>query len=205
MWTVCFDCEGVLIPEIWIAVSEAVGLPELKRTTREEPDYDKLMKWRLSVLKSHGIKISTIREAVGNLEPLAGAIETLEISHSLSSRVILVTDTFDDYAKPLLGKLGKFPVFCHTLEVDDHGTITDYQIRVPDQKLKTVEALKSLNFKVLAVGDSFNDIPMLKSATVGILFNPSSEVQNAHPEIGAVWNHKELTDRVREVLRGSHR
>ena len=189
-----------MIPEIWIEVSKAVGLPELKRTTREEPDYDKLMKWRLHVLKSHGIKISTIRKAVGNLEPLSGAIQTLEISHSLCSRVLLLTDTFEDYAKPLLDKLGKFPVFCHTLDIDNYGTIADYNIRIPDQKLKTVEALKSLNFQVLAIGDSFNDIPMLEASTVGIMFNPSREVQKAHPEIQIVWNHKELVDQITSVL-----
>ena len=200
MWTVCFDCEGVLTPEAWLAVQAKTGIEGLKITTREEPDYDKLMKYRLALLKEHGIKLDDIKQVVKDMQPLDGARELLHWLYPHCPRILILTDTFENYAQPMFDKLGNFPVFCHSLEIDPWGFIADYKIRLVDQKKKTVEALQSLNFQVVAIGDSFNDISMLKQAQRGILFRPSEQVKNAHPEFPVVYSHSELQALLKTIL-----
>jgi|LauGreDrversion4_2_1035121.scaffolds.fasta_scaffold194757_2 phosphoserine/homoserine phosphotransferase len=200
MWTLCFDCEGVLIPEIWLEVQRRTGLEELKITTREEPDYDKLMNFRIDVLKKNNIKLQDMRDAVAAMSPLPGAVEMLASLHNTCPRIVILTDTFENYAQPMFNKLGQFTVFCHSLQIDNDGFIEKHLLRLTDQKRKAVESLQGLKFKCIAIGDSFNDISMLKAAEVGILFRPSEKVKQAHPEFPVIEDHAELRRYIEEVI-----
>ncbi|MDX2111349.1 MAG: bifunctional phosphoserine phosphatase/homoserine phosphotransferase ThrH [Verrucomicrobiota bacterium] len=191
MHLVCLDLEGVLLPEFWIAVAERTGIPELRRTTRDEPDYDKLMRYRLALLDKHGLTIHRIYEAVHDLEPLPGAVEFTQWL-TAQSRLIILSDTFVQFAAPLMAKLGNPTMFCHELVIDASGRITDYKLRQPDQKRKAVEALRALNFKVIASGDSYNDLSMLQAAHHGILFCPPDKLRNEYPHFPVASTHEEL-------------
>ena len=179
---VCLDLEGVLLPEFWIAVAEATGIAELRRTTRDEPDYDVLMRYRLDILDKHELTIDSIHEAIKDLEPLPGAVEFTEWLVA-SSRLIILSDTFVQFAEPMMAKLGNPTLFCHQLEIDPAGKILNYHLRQPDQKRKAVQALKALNFRVIAAGDSWNDRTMLQEADVGILFCPPDSLREAEPDM----------------------
>ena len=191
MLVVCLDLEGVLIPEIWINVADITGIKELRRTTREEPDYDLLMGYRLEILDQHDIKIEDITSIIDSMEPVEGAIEFLQ---SLESKwpVFILSDTFSQFAKPMMSKLGNPTLLCHTLDIDDTGRIEDWNIRCDDHKRKTVEALTQLNFKVIASGDSYNDTSMLSSASSGILFRPPDNVIEEFPQFPVVNDFEEL-------------
>ena len=182
--------EGVLTPEIWIAVAEKTGIPELRRTTRDEPDYDKLMRYRLDHLDQHGIKLSDIQKVIGTLEPLAGAKEFLDELRSFV-QVIILSDTFEQFAQPLIKQLNWPTLFCHRLVVEN-DRIVDYQLRQPDQKKKSVAALKSLNYHVIAAGDSYNDTAMLLEANVGFLIHAPENVKRDFPQLKAVESHAQL-------------
>ncbi|NDV62051.1 bifunctional phosphoserine phosphatase/homoserine phosphotransferase ThrH [Puniceicoccales bacterium CK1056] len=188
---VCLDLEGVLLPEFWIAVAEATNIPEFRRTTRDEPDYDVLMRYRLDLLDKHGLTINAIHEAIKDLEPLPGAVEFTEWLVA-RSRLIILSDTFVQFAEPMMAKLGHPTLFCHELEIDDAGKILNYNLRQPDQKKKAVRALQSLNFHVIAAGDSWNDLTMLQSADHGILFRPPESLQSAEPDMPVATTHDEL-------------
>ena len=185
MLAICLDLEGVLIPEIWINVAERTGISALTRTTRDEPDYDRLMAYRLGILDQNDIKIDDITSTIGSMDPMEGAIEFLE---SLESRwpTLILSDTFSQFAKPMMSKLGNPTLFCHTLDIDDTGRIEGWNIRCEDHKRKTVEALTKLNFKVIASGDSYNDMSMLSSANAGILFKPPDNVIEEFPQFPVV-------------------
>lgn len=188
---VCLDLEGVLLPEFWIAVAEATGIPELRRTTRDEPDYDVLMRGRLELLHQHGLTLPAIHEAIRDLDPLPGACELTNwlVAHS---RLIILSDTFVQFAEPMMAKLGHPTLFCHELEVDPQGIIRDYRLRQPDQKRQAVRALQGLNFRVIAAGDSWNDRTMLQTADQGILFRPPDTLRDAEPLMPVTQTHAEL-------------
>src|SRR5580765_1793848 len=181
---VTLDMEGVLTPEIWIAVAEKTGIPELRRTTRDEPDYDRLMKYRLNLLDQHGLKLSHIQQVIGALRPLEGALDFLRELHVIS-QVIILSDTFEEFAQPLLRQLEWPTLLCHKLEVVD-DRIVNYRLRISDQKKRTVTALKQLNYNVIAAGDSFNDTAMLMEANVGYLFRSPANVQKQFPQFQSV-------------------
>jgi phosphoserine/homoserine phosphotransferase len=187
----CLDLEGVLTPEVWIAVAEKTGIPELRRTTRDEPDYDKLMRGRLDILDSNGLGIGEITEVIGELDPLEGAAEFLDWLRE-RYQVIILSDTFYDFSRPLMRKLGFPTLFCHDLEIDDSGRITNYRLRMQDQKRHSVLALKSVNFKVIAAGDSYNDTTMLGVADAGILFRPPDNVIAEFPQYPVTRTYPEL-------------
>jgi len=168
------DLEGVLIPEIWISFADAVNIPELRRTTRDEPDYDKLMRYRLDILSNHGIKLSEIQQVISTLEPIAGAREFLDWLRG-ETRVVILSDTFEQFAAPLIRKLGSPALFCHEIETDSRGFVSGYKLRLQDQKRKTVEAFRNLNFEVLSSGDSYNDISMLRAANKAVLYRPTAK------------------------------
>ncbi len=190
--------EGVLTPEIWIAVSEKTGIPALRRTTRDEPDYDKLMKERLNLLDRHGLKLSDIQRVIGSLRPLDGALEFLRRLRSIT-QVIILSDTFEEFARPLLQQLEWPTVLCHKLEVVN-DRIVNYKLRVNDQKKKAVAALKSLNYNVVATGDAYNDTAMLKEASVGFLFCAPENVRKEFPQFKAVETYRELLKLINEAL-----
>jgi len=190
--------EGVLTPEIWIAVSEKTGIPELRRTTREEPDYDKLMKERLNLLDRHGLKLSDIQRVIGSLRPLDGALEFLRELRA-TAQVIILSDTFEEFAQPLLRQLEWPALLCHKLEVVN-DRIVNYKLRVNDQKKKAVAALKSLNYNVVAAGDAYNDTAMLKEANVGFLFRAPENVRKEFPQFKAVETYRELLKLIKEAL-----
>jgi phosphoserine / homoserine phosphotransferase len=196
---VCLDLEGVLVPEIWIAFSEATGIPELKITTRDEPDYDKLMKYRIGVLKEHRLGLADIQRVIGGMSPLPGA---LEFSRSLraKSQLIILSDTFTQFAQPLMAKLGYPSLFCNTLTVDGSGAIVGYELRQKDGKRKSVEALKSLNFRVFAAGDSFNDLSMIRAADGGCLFRAPQSIRAQCADLGVVDDYAGLGSRIDEFL-----
>jgi len=195
---VTLDMEGVLTPEIWIAVAENTGIPELRRTTRDEPDYDKLMRYRLDLLDKHGLKLSDIQRVIGALSPLPGAKEFLDELRSLV-QVIILSDTFEQFAAPFLRQLGWPTLLCHRLIVEN-DRITCYQLRVPDQKTKAVAALKLLNYNVISAGDSFNDTAMLSEADTGFLIHAPENVKRAFPQFQAVESHTELLKRIKANL-----
>ena len=195
---VTLDMEGVLTPEIWIAVAERTGLPELRRTTRDEPDYDKLMRYRLEILDRHGITLSKIQEVIGALSPLPGAIEFLDALRAQTQAIIL-SDTFEQFAQPLLRQLKWPTLFCHRLIVD-RDRITGYQLRLPDQKRQSVQALQALNYKVVAVGDSFNDTSMLIQADHGILFHAPANVVGKFPQFPAIDEYPALLKMIQSKL-----
>ena len=196
---VCLDMEGVLVPEIWIAFSEASGIPELSRTTRDEPDYDKLMTWRLGVLREHGLGLTEIQTVIAKIDPLPGAKEFLDELRTLT-QVVILSDTFEQSAKPLMEKLGWPALFCNTLEVAPSGEITGYQMRCPKSKLTTVKALQSCGFETIAAGDSFNDLAMIQAGKAGFLFKSTEQIKADYPDIPAFEEFPELLDAIKGAL-----
>ena len=196
---VCLDLEGVLVPEIWIAFSEASGIPELRRTTRDEPDYDKLMKWRLGILKEHGLKLADIQRTIATVDPMPGAKEFLDTLRS-ETQAIILSDTFTQFASPLMKKLGWPTIFCNELEVAPDGEITGYRIRVEKSKLSTVKALQSVGFETIAAGDSYNDLGMIQASKAGILFRSTEQIKKDHPELPACESYEDLLRLIREAL-----
>ncbi len=199
MNVVCLDMEGVLVPEIWIAFAEASGIPELKRTTRDEPDYDKLMTWRLGILKEHGLGLKEIQATIATIDPLPGAKEFLDKLRS-ETQVIILSDTFEQFAKPLMEKLGWPTIFCNTLEVGENGEITGYQMRCEKSKLTTVKALQSCGFDTIAAGDSFNDLGMIQASKAGFLFKSTEAIKADHPELPAFEEFDDLLHAIEEAL-----
>ena len=199
MNVVCLDMEGVLVPEIWIAFAQASGIPELKRTTRDEPDYDKLMTWRLGVLKEHGLGLKEIQEVTSTIAPQPGAKEFLDKLRA-QTQVIILSDTFEQFAKPLMAKLGWPTLFCNTLKVGPDGAITGYQMRCEKSKLTTVKALQSCGFDTIAAGDSFNDLGMIQASKAGFLFKSTDAIKAAHPELPAFEEFDELLSAIEAAL-----
>lgn len=199
MNVVCLDMEGVLVPEIWIAFAEASGIPELKRTTRDEPDYDKLMNWRLGILKDHGLGLKEIQATIAKIDPLPGAKAFLDELRSLT-QVIILSDTFEQFAKPLMEKLGWPTIFCNTLEVAGDGTITGFRMRCPQSKLTTVKALQSMGFDTIAAGDSYNDLGMIQASKAGFLFKSTDQIKADHPELPAYEDFPQLLDAIKGAL-----
>ena len=196
---VCLDMEGVLVPEIWIAFAEASGIPELKRTTRDEPDYDKLMRWRLDILKKHGLGIMEIQATIARIDPLPGAKEFLDALRK-DTQVIILSDTFEQFAKPLMKKLGWPTLFCNTLEVAPDGEITGFQMRCPQSKLTTVKALQSIGYQTIASGDSYNDLGMIQASKAGFLFKSTDQIRADHPELPAYETFDELLAAIRRAM-----
>ncbi len=199
MNVVCLDLEGVLVPEIWIAFSKASGIPELKRTTRDEPDYDKLMKWRLGILKEHGLGLNEIRRVIETVDPMPGAREFLDQLREIT-QVIILSDTFTQFAAPLMKKLGWPTIFCNTLEVGEDGAVTGYRMRVEKSKLATVRALQSVGFDTIAAGDSYNDLGMIQASKAGFLFRSTQQIKLDHPELPAFEEYDELLAAIRAAL-----
>lgn len=196
---VCLDLEGVLVPEIWIAFAEASGIPELKRTTRDEPDYDKLMKWRLSILKEHGLGLKEIQETIAKIDPIPGAKEFLDELRSIT-QVIIISDTFEQFATPLMKKLGWPTIMCNSLVVADNGEITDFKMRCEKSKLTTVKALQSIGYDTIASGDSFNDLGMILNSKAGFLFKSTEQIKKDYPELPAFDTYDELLDAIKKAL-----
>ena len=196
---VCLDLEGVLVPEIWIAFSQASGIPELKRTTRDEPDYDKLMKWRLGILREHGLGLKDIQDTIATIDPMPGAKEFLDTLRSETQAVIL-SDTFTQFASPLMKKLGWPTIFCNELEVGPDGSITGYRIRTAQSKLSTVKAMQSIGFDTIAAGDSYNDLGMIQASKAGFLFRSTEQIKKDHPELPACETYDELLALIRGAL-----
>ncbi len=195
MYITCLDLEGVLVPEIWIAFAQARGIPELERTTRDEPDYDKLMRYRLDILAQHGLKLSDIQETISTLEPLPGAKAFLDALRE-KTQVIILSDTFEQFAQPLMRKLGWPTIFCNTLEVAPDGTITGHKMRCPQSKLTTVKTLQSAGFTTIAAGDSYNDLGMIGASKAGFLFKSTPAIQAQHPEVPALEEYDQLLDAI---------
>lgn len=200
MYITCLDLEGVLVPEIWIAFAQESGIPELRKTTRDEPDYDKLMAGRLSILKEHGLGLKEIQDTIAKIDPLPGAKEFLDELRSLT-QVILISDTFEQFAKPLMQKLGWPTIFCNTLEVAENGEITGYRMRVEQSKYATVKALQSVGFETIASGDSYNDLGMIQASRAGFLFKSTEQIKADHPELPAFETYEELLDAVKNVMK----
>ena len=200
MYITCLDVEGVLVPEIWIAFSEASGIPELKRTTRDEPDYDKLMRWRLGILKEHGLGLKEIQDVIATIDPLPGAKDFLDELRSFS-QVILISDTFEQFASPLMKKLGNPTLFCNTLEVAPNGEITDFKMRCEKSKLTTVKALQSIGYDTIASGDSFNDLGMIQASKAGFLFRTTEKIKADHPELPAYEEYSDLLRAIRDAMK----
>lgn len=198
---VCLDLEGVLLPEFWVAVAESTGIEALKRTTRDEPDYDRLMRYRLGILKEHGLTLPAIYEAIRDLEPLDGAVEFTRWLVS-RTRLIILSDTFEEFAAPLMAKLGHPTLFCHRLEISEAGEITGYRLRMKDHKRHAVMALQGLNFEVTAAGDSYNDLSMIKQAEHGIFFRPPASLREEEPCFPVAENHAELRSALEARLAG---
>ncbi|MDO4414182.1 MAG: bifunctional phosphoserine phosphatase/homoserine phosphotransferase ThrH [Erysipelotrichaceae bacterium] len=196
---VCLDMEGVLVPEIWIAFSEASGIPELRRTTRDEPDYNKLMNWRLAILKEHGLGLKEIQDTIATIDPLEGAKEFLDALRS-ETQVLILSDTFDQFAMPLMKKLGWPTLFCNTLEVADSGEITGFKMRIEKSKLSTVKALQSIGFETIAAGDSYNDLDMIQASKAGFLFRSTEKIKADHPELPAYESFDDLLKAIKAVL-----
>ena len=199
MYITCLDMEGVLVPEIWIAFAEATGIPELKKTTRDEPDYDKLMKYRLDILKEHGLGLKEIQETIATIDPMPGAKEFLDELRSLC-QVLILSDTFEQFAGPLMKKLGRPTIFCNTLEVADDGEITGYKMRVEQSKYTTVKALQSIGYDTIASGDSHNDLGMIRASKAGFLFKSTDQIKKDNPDLPAFEEYDELLDAIKEVL-----
>ena len=196
---VCLDMEGVLVPEIWIAFAEATGIPELKRTTRDEPDYDKLMQWRISVLKEHGLGLKEIQDTIATIEPLPGAKKFLDELRSLT-QVIVLSDTFEEFAKPLMEKLGWPTIFCNSLEVAPNGEITGHKMRCEQSKLTTVKGLQSIGFETIAAGDSFNDLGMIQASKAGFLFKSTESIKAENPDLEAFEEFDDLLAAIKKAL-----
>ena len=199
MYITCLDLEGVLVPEIWIAFAEASGIPELKRTTRDEPDYDKLMNWRLGILKEHGLGLKEIQETIEKIDPLPGAKEFLDKLRDLG-QVIIISDTFTQFAKPLMKKLGWPTIFCNSLEVAPDGEITGFHMRIEKSKYTTVKALQSIGFETIASGDSYNDLGMIKASKAGFLFRSTEQIKKDNPGIAALETYDELFTAIKRVM-----
>ena len=196
---VCVDLEGVLVPEIWIAFAEESGIPELKRTTRDEPDYDKLMNWRLGILKEHGLGLKEIQETIAKIDPLPGAKEFLDKLRE-TTQVIIISDTFTQFAAPLMKKLGWPTIFCNTLEVADDGTITGFKMRCEQSKLSTVKALQSVGFETIASGDSHNDLGMIQASKAGFLFRSTEQIKKDYPQLEAFEEYDDLFEAIKKAL-----
>ncbi len=196
---VCLDLEGVLVPEIWVAFAEETRIPELKKTTRDEPDYDKLMKWRLGILKEHGLGLKEIQETIAKINPMPGAKEFLDELRSMT-QVIIISDTFTQFAAPLMKKLGWPTIFCNSLEVAENGEITGYRMRVENSKYSTVKALQSIGFETIASGDSHNDLGMIKASKAGFLFKSTEQIKKDNPELPAYETYDELMEAIKKAL-----
>ena len=196
---VCLDLEGVLVPEIWVAFAEETGIPELKKTTRDEPDYDKLMKWRLGILKEHGLGLKEIQETIAKIDPMPGAKEFLDELRSMT-QVIIISDTFSQFAAPLMKKLGWPTIFCNSLEVAENGEITGYRMRVENSKYSTVKALQSIGFETIASGDSHNDLGMIKASKAGFLFKSTEQIKKDNPELEAYETYEQLMEAIKKAL-----
>ena len=199
MIVTCLDLEGVLVPEIWIAFADAVGIPELRRTTRDEPDYDKLMQFRLAILKEHGLGLKEIQATIAKIDPLPGAKEFLDELRSLG-QVLILSDTFSQFAKPLMEKLGWPTIFCNELIVAENGEITGYKMRCPQSKLTTVRALQSCGFETIASGDSFNDLAMIQASKAGFLFRSTEKIIKEYPQYPAFTEYSQLLDAIKKYL-----
>ena len=200
MYITCLDLEGVLVPEIWIAFAEASGIPELKRTTRDEPDYDKLMKWRIGILKEHGLGLKEIQDTIATIDPMPGAREFLDKLRELS-QVIIISDTFEQFAGPLMKKLGYPTIFCNSLEVAENGEITGFRMRCEKSKLTTVRALQSIGYDTIASGDSHNDLGMIEASKAGFLFRTTDKIKNDYPNIPAFTEYSELLAAIKDALK----
>lgn len=196
---VCLDLEGVLVPEIWIAFAKESGIPELKRTTRDEPDYDKLMNWRLGILKEHGLGLKEIQETIAKIDPLPGAKKFLDKLRE-TTQVIIISDTFTQFAAPLMKKLGWPTIFCNTLEVADDGTITGFKMRCEQSKLSTVKALQSVGFETIASGDSHNDLGMIQASKAGFLFRSTEQIKKDYPQLEAFEEYDDLFEAIKKAL-----
>lgn len=196
---VCLDLEGVLVPEIWVAFAEKTQIPELKRTTRDEPDYDKLMEWRLSILREHGLGLKEIQETIAQIDPIPGAKKFLDELRKIT-QVIIVSDTFTEFAAPLMEKLGWPTIFCNSLEVAEDGAITGYNMRVEQSKYTTVKGLQSIGFETIASGDSHNDLGMIKASKAGFLFKSTEQIKKENPDIPAYETYDELLRAIKNVL-----
>ncbi|MGN0364003.1 MAG: bifunctional phosphoserine phosphatase/homoserine phosphotransferase ThrH [Bilifractor sp.] len=199
MYITCLDVEGVLVPEIWIAFSKASGIPELKRTTRDEPDYNKLMNWRLGILKEHGLGLKEIQDVIATIEPMDGARAFLDELRSFS-QVILISDTFEQFAAPLMKKLGYPTLFCNSLDVSENGEITGFRMRCEQSKLTTVKALQAIGFDTIASGDSYNDLGMIQASKAGFLFRSTDKIKAEHPEIPAYEEYGDLLNAIRTAM-----
>lgn len=200
MYIACFDLEGVLVPEIWIAFAEVTGIPELKRTTRDEPDYDKLMRFRLNTLKEHGLKLKDVQNTIAAIDPFDGAKEFLDTLRT-EMQVIILSDTFTEFAAPLMQKLGWPTIFCNSLEVAEDGEITGFRMRVQDSKRTTVKGLQAIGFDTIATGDSFNDLGMIEASSAGFLFRTTPQIHAAHPEVPAFTEYSDLLEAIRKAVR----
>ena len=196
---VCLDLEGVLVPEIWIAFAEETGIPELKRTTRDEPDYDKLMNYRINILKEHGLGLKEIQETIAKIDPMPGAKEFLDELREIT-QVIIISDTFTQFAGPLMKKLGYPTIFCNSLEVAEDGEITGFKMRIENSKLTTVKALQSIGYDTIASGDSHKDLGMIKASKAGFLFRSTDEIKKEYPELPAFETYDELMAAIKEAL-----
>ncbi|MDE6875594.1 MAG: bifunctional phosphoserine phosphatase/homoserine phosphotransferase ThrH [Lachnospiraceae bacterium] len=199
MYITCLDLEGVLVPEIWIAFAEASGIPELKRTTRDEPDYDKLMRWRIGILKEHGLGLAQIQDTIAKIDPLPGAKEFLDELRSFC-QVIIISDTFTQFATPLMKKLGWPTIFCNSLEVAENGEITGFKMRIENSKLTTVKALQSIGYDTIASGDSYNDLGMIQASKAGFLFQSTEKIKADHPELAAYETYDELMGAIKRAM-----
>ena len=199
MEIVCLDLEGVLVPEIWIAFAEETGIPELKRTTRDEPDYDKLMNYRIGILKEHGLGLKEIQDTIAKIDPIPGAKEFLDELRAMT-QVIIISDTFSQFATPLMEKLGWPTIFCNSLEVADNGEITGFKMRCEQSKLTTVKALQSIGYETIASGDSYNDLAMIKASKAGFLFKSTDKIKNDNPELEAFETYDELMAAIRKAM-----
>ncbi len=199
MYIVCLDMEGVLVPEIWIEFAKASNIPELTRTTRDEPDYNRLMRWRLDILKQHGLGLGQIQETISTIDPLPGAKEFLDELRSFT-QVVVLSDTFEEFAMPLMKKLGYPTLLCNSLEVAPDGTITDFKMRVEHSKLTTVRALQSIGYKTIASGDSYNDLGMIQASKAGFLFRSTDQIKADYPQIPAYETYDELLAAIRAAL-----
>mgnify|MGYP003390975792 FL=1 len=200
MYITCLDLEGVLVPEIWIAFAKASGIPELTRTTRDEPDYNKLMNWRIGILKEHKLGLKEIQEVIEKIDPLPGAKEFLDELRSIC-QTIIISDTFTQFASPLMKKLGQPTIFCNSLEVSDSGEITGFKMRIENSKLTTVKALQSIGYDTIASGDSYNDLSMIKASKAGFLFKSTDKIKSENPELPAFEEYSELLDAIKAQLK----
>ena len=200
MYITCLDLEGVLVPEIWIAFAEASGIPELKKTTRDEPDYNKLMNYRLNILKEHGLGLKEIQNTIASIDPMPGAKEFLDELRSFT-QVIIISDTFEQFATPLMKKLGWPTIFCNSLEVAENGEITGFKMRIENSKLNTVKALQSVGFETIASGDSYNDLGMIKASKAGFLFKSTDKIKADNPNLPAYEEYSELMAAIKNAMK----